>query len=114
MYYPVIYTGLADLREAIRDDFEADDFRFLSAESPEAEAAIAEGEYATITYNGGDTAIIADIPVVNPITVTLPISPTGTIHGPLAAELIRAHLEYSGALGPIEARIAQYRETGTL
>ncbi|MEU5153157.1 hypothetical protein [Glycomyces sp. NPDC021274] len=113
MYYPVIYTGLADLREAIRDDFEADDYRFLSTDSPEAEATIAEGEYATITYNGGDTATIADFPVVNPITIILPISPTGTIHGTLAAELIRAHLEYSGAIAPIEARVTQYRQTGT-
>jgi hypothetical protein len=115
MYYPVIYTGVTDLRDAIRDQFEANDFQFLSAESAEGKAAIASGEYATIDYPGGDTATIADVPVVNPITITLPIAPAGSIHGTLAAELIRAHLEIwgGGTIAHLEGRIAQYRKTGT-
>jgi hypothetical protein len=116
MYYPVIYTGLTDLRDAIRDNFDADGYTFLRPESSEAEAAIASGEYASITYHGGDTATIEDFPATTPTVVDLPISSDGSIHGTLAAKMIRAHLEGWGDLGitDITERVARYRETGSV
>ncbi|PRY57582.1 hypothetical protein [Glycomyces artemisiae] len=113
MVYPVIYTGLPDLREAIRDEFESNHYEFIAPETPEAAAAIASAEYAAITYHGGDTAHIEDFPGTLPMTVTLPIGPGGAIDGKLAAMLIRAHLEGWGDLGirDIEGRVAKYRKT---
>lgn len=113
MNYPLIYTGRTDLLDAIRDDFEADGFTFLRPATADAEAAIDSGEYAAITYHGGDTAIIEDFPSVPPRRIDLPVAPNGALDGLLAARLIRAHLERWGDLGiaEIEEEIAHCRAT---
>jgi hypothetical protein len=116
MYYPMIYTGHTDLRDAIRNDFEAEGYAFLRPESSEAEAAIDSGEYAAITYRGGDTAIIEDFPSVTPRIINLPVASDGSLDGALAARVIRAHLEGWGhhGIAEIEEEIDQFRrQAGT-
>jgi hypothetical protein len=114
LIYPLIYTGDIRLLNAIRDEFTSEGFTFIRPDSADADAAIDAGEYAAITYRGGDTATIEDYPTVDSRRIDLPVAPDGCINGWLAARLIRAHFELWGpqGIGEIEDEIAHFRATG--
>jgi hypothetical protein len=108
----IVYSGLSDLRDAIRDDFEDTGYQFVTAETPEAAEAIAEGEYVTIDYSGGNTATVAEVPHLSPKSIPVPLDRRGAIHAYLARELIRAYIEGESAayVAELEADAAELAE----
>lgn len=111
--YPLIYTGNADLLDALRGPLEVD-FKILRPETPEANEAVASGEYATITYTGGEYATIADYPEIAPRTVAIAIAPNGHIHTDLTIAVLMSHFEMwnDGGVTEAAAAAARYRQTG--
>jgi hypothetical protein len=112
----IVYSGLRDLLDAIQPDLEARGYKFVMAETPEADAAIAEsgGEYVVIDYNGGDFATVSEVPHLGPKMITVPSNANGAIPGYLASELIRSYIEAESAVyvEELERRAAECRDSG--
>ena len=110
----IVYSGLTDLRDVIREELEGSGYKFVPADTPEETTAVAEsgGEYIVLCYFGGDFASVTEMPQRNPKTVLIPRDASGEILGRLAAELIRSYIEdeNSAYIAELEADAKRLRD----